>query len=94
MSRPSHPSFVCIQRFSGRIGNGFSYISVHDHMKARAHQVGQALRIEENLLHKRLETALIRLKDQKPELFTVTMQEQVNKLTVEIASSVIRWIIE
>ena len=63
-------------------------------LETRRDQVNQALAIEETLLNERLETTLIRLKDQNPELFTVTIQDQVNKLTVEIASSVIRWLIE
>ena len=63
-------------------------------LEARRNQVKQTLQIEETLLTKRLETALIRLKDKKPELFTINLQDQVNKLTVELASSFIRWLIE
>ena len=60
----------------------------------RRDQVRQTLQIEETKLNRRLETALIRLKDQKPELFKITEQEQINKLTGELATSVIRWLLE
>ena len=63
-------------------------------LETRRDKVGQALVIEENILNKRLETALVRLRDQKPELFTITIQDQVNKLTVELASSFIQWLIK
>ena len=63
-------------------------------LEAQRAQVIQALAIEETILNKRLETALSRLKDKKPELFTINLQDQVNKLTVELASSFIRWLIE
>ena len=63
-------------------------------LEARRDQVRNALQIEEITLNKRLESELIRLKDQKPELFTITKQDHVNKLTGVLATSVIRWLLE
>ena len=63
-------------------------------LEAKRDKVRQALQIEETALNKRIETALNRLRDKKPELFTITLQDQVNKLTVELASSFIQWLIE
>ena len=63
-------------------------------LQARRDKVKQALSVEETLLNKKIETALIRLRDRKPELFTITIQDQINKLTAELASSVIQWLIE
>ena len=63
-------------------------------LEKRRNQTQQALRIEETQLVKKLEVELTRLKDRKPELFTITAQEQINKLTVEIATSFFKWLIE
>jgi len=57
-------------------------------------QVKQSLQIDETKLNKKLETALIKLKDKKPELFKITEQEQINKLTAQLATSILRWLIE
>ena len=62
--------------------------------ETRRNQVKKALTVEETLLRKKIETELIRLRDKQPELFTITIQDQINKLTGELASSFIRWLIE
>ena len=63
-------------------------------LEAKRDQVKQALQIEEKIFHNKLETALIKLRDMKPELFTITIQDQINKLTLELASSFIQWLIK
>ena len=60
----------------------------------RRDQVKQALAVEETTLNRRLETAIVKLRNRKPELFTITIEDQVAKLTVELASSFIQWLIE
>jgi len=50
--------------------------------------------IEENKFRNRLETELTRLKDRKPELFYITGEEQLAKVTTQLAISIIRWLIE
>ena len=50
--------------------------------------------IEEKALRQRLELELIRLKDTKPELFEITAQDQLTKLTVELGTTFLRWLIK
>jgi hypothetical protein len=63
-------------------------------LEKRRNQTHQALRTEETQLIKKLETQLTRLKHRKPELFTITAQEQINKLTLELATTIFKWLIE
>ena len=42
----------------------------------------------------KLENELIILKDLNPELFQITGQEQLAKLTAQLGASLIRWLIE
>jgi transposase len=48
--------------------------------------------IEEDEFKKRLEKELMRLKDRKPELFFISGQEQLSKLTAQLGISLIRWL--
>lgn len=57
-------------------------------------KLSQTKLIDERTFYKRIETALIRLKNQKPELFKITEQEQINQITAQLASSFLRWLIE
>jgi transposase-like protein len=50
--------------------------------------------IEEAQFKNRLEIELMRLKDRKPELFRITGQEQLVKLTAQLGLYVIRWLFE
>ncbi len=43
---------------------------------------------------KRFPGLVFRLKNQKPELFKITEQEQINQITAQLASSFLRWLIE
>ena len=49
--------------------------------------------IEDDEFRNRLKTELVRLKHRKPELFTITGQEQLNQLTAELGISIIRWLL-
>ena len=60
----------------------------------RRQTVQQVLNIEEQALDTKLQTALYKLKDRKPELFNITLEEQVAKMAVELAGSFIRYLIE
>jgi hypothetical protein len=42
----------------------------------------------------KIETELTQLKDRKPELFQITGEEQLAKLATQLATSIIRWLIE
>jgi IS30 family transposase len=63
-------------------------------LQTRRDQTYQALQVEQTKFNKKLETELNRLKETKPELFTITLEEQINKLTGQLATSFIRWLIE
>ena len=63
-------------------------------LEARRDQVGQALRIEETQLTKKIKTELIQLKNKRPELFEITDQEQLAKLTTQLGISFLRWVFE
>ena len=49
---------------------------------------------KESIKANQVEKELRRLKSTKPELFKITEEEQMGKLTVQIATSFIRWLIE
>ena len=61
--------------------------------KRRA-QIYQALQVEETQFNKKIEKELTKLKDRKPELFTITFEEQMAKLTSQLAVSFVKWLIE
>jgi len=63
-------------------------------LEKRREQIQQALQTEELVFIQKLEASLIKLKDRKPELFIITAQEQISKLTAELAASFIRWLLE
>ena len=63
-------------------------------LENRIRPLRKTRQIEEEEFQQRLENALIRLKDSKPELFQITAQEQLTKLKVELGTSIIRWLIK
>ncbi len=63
-------------------------------LETRRNQVGQALRIEETQLTQKLEAELVQLKNVRPELFEITGQEQLAKLTTQLGLSLLRWVFE
>ena len=50
------------------------------------------MRVEEQVLNNRLHTALIRLKDEKPDLFRITIEEQIGKIAGELSGIFIKWL--
>jgi len=62
-------------------------------LQTRKEQVSKALHIEKQALNQRLYKALTRLKDQKPELFHISVEEQIAKITVQLAGSFLRWLV-
>jgi hypothetical protein len=63
-------------------------------LEQRRNQIQEALQAEEAKFNQKLETELIRLKDRKPELCTITAEEQMNHLKAQLASSFIRWLFQ
>jgi IS30 family transposase len=54
-------------------------------LQSRKRTIEKTLQIDEATLNTRLQTALRKLKDTRPELFQITIEEQIGKLTVELA---------
>ena len=57
-------------------------------------QLRKALQLDGSVFKNKLETELIILKDQRPELFQITGEEQLAKLTTQLGISVLRWLLE
>ena len=64
-----------------------------DILTTRQDEIRSVLRINEQALNQRLQTALTRLKDHKPELFHITAEEQLVKLAGELSGYFIKWLI-
>ena len=62
-------------------------------LQTRKEQVSKALHIEKQALNQKLYTALRRMKDHKPELFHITVEDQIAKITVQLAGSFLRWLV-
>ena len=63
-------------------------------LQKRRDATSQALQVEQAILTKRISTELTELKTQKPELFHITGQEQLAKLTGALFGSFLRWLFE
>ena len=61
-------------------------------LQSRKRDLENALEIDEATLNTRLQTALRKLKDTRPDLFQITLEEQIGKLAVELTGSFIRYI--
>jgi len=62
-------------------------------METRHRQLTKAMQTNETTLNNKIETRLRQLKYQKPELFHITGEEQIVKLTGELATHIIKWLI-
>ena len=63
-------------------------------LQSRREDLTKIQKTEEEVLNKRLHNALLRLKDHKAELFTITIQEQLAKITVQLTGDFIKWLLE
>lgn len=61
-------------------------------LQTRKQQVSKALHTVEQALYQKLYTVLQKMKDQKPELFYITAEEQIAKITVQLAGPFLRWL--
>jgi len=64
-----------------------------DTLATRRDTIRSVLRIEEQALNQRLQNALARLKDHKPELFHITAEEQLGKLLGELTGAFLKWLV-
>jgi DNA repair exonuclease SbcCD ATPase subunit len=62
-------------------------------LQTRKKDIEKAIQTDEATLNNRLQSALRKLKDTRPDLFQITLEEQLGKLTAELAGSFIRYII-
>ena len=61
-------------------------------LTVKREEISKVLFIEERVLYQKLYNALQRMKDQKPELFYITAEEQIAKITAQLAGSFLRWL--
>jgi len=64
-----------------------------DTLTTRRDEIQSVLGIEEQTLNQILQTTLTRLKDKKPELFRITIEEQLGKLAGELTGTFLKWLI-
>ena len=63
-------------------------------LQSRKEEVSKALQLDEVVLNTRLQTALRKLKDERPDLFQITLEEQLGKIDAALTGSFIRYLIE
>ncbi len=63
-------------------------------IQSRKKEISKALQTDEAILETRLQSSLKKLKDTRPDLFQITIEEQLGKLAVELTGSFIRYLIE
>jgi chromosome segregation ATPase len=63
-------------------------------LQSRKRDLEKTLQTDEATLNTRLQTALRKLKDTRPDLFQITLEEQLGKLAAELTGSLIRYLIE
>jgi predicted transcriptional regulator len=63
-------------------------------LNTKKKDIEKALQTDEATLNTRLQTALRKLKDTRPDLFQITFEEQLGKLAAELTGSFIRYLIE
>ena len=62
-------------------------------MKSRRTDISKALKTDEATLQQRLVVTLSKMKDEKPELFNITLEEQIGKIAAEVTTTFLRWIV-
>jgi DNA-directed RNA polymerase specialized sigma24 family protein len=63
-------------------------------LQSRKRDIEKALQTDEATLNTRIQTALRKLKDTRPDLYQITIEEQIGKLAVELTGSFIRYLLE
>ena len=62
-------------------------------LETRRKTVQQALNTEEQALDTKLQRALYKMRDEKPGLFNVTLEDQIVKMAAELSVNLLRWLI-
>jgi hypothetical protein len=63
-------------------------------LESRKRDIDKALKVDEATLNTRLKTALRKLKNTRPDLFEITLEEQLGKIAAELTGTLIRYLIE
>ena len=63
-------------------------------LQSRKEELSKALQTDEIALNARLQTALGRLRDVRPELFSITVEERLVKIAAELTVSLLRYLFE
>ena len=61
-------------------------------LQARREDVSNALRIEEEALYQKLQAALRKMKDHRPELFYTSVEEQIGKIAGLLTEVFVNWL--
>jgi transposase len=62
-------------------------------LQAKKENITEVLNLEEQTLTLKLESTLQRLKDQKPELFYISGEEQIGKMIGELTGTFLKWLL-
>jgi len=62
-------------------------------LQLRKQEITKALQTDETTLSNRIKATLREMKYRKPELFRITGEEQLTRLTGELASQILKWLI-
>ncbi|MDP6459137.1 MAG: hypothetical protein QGF78_07440 [Candidatus Bathyarchaeota archaeon] len=63
-------------------------------LESRKGDIDKALKVDEATLNTRLMTALRKLKDTRPDLFEITLEEQLGKMAAELTGTLLKYLIE
>lgn len=64
----------------------------YNSIRAKAVQASKALQLDEETLRTRIQSELVKLKQNRPELFLMSGQEQLNRFTADLATILVRWL--
>ena len=63
-------------------------------LESRKGDIDKALKVDEATLNTRLKTALRKLKDTRPDLFEITLEEQLGKIAAELTGTLLKYLNE
>jgi hypothetical protein len=63
-------------------------------LQSRKQSLEKAIQLDEAILETRLQSALRKLKNTRPDLFQITLEEQLGKIAAELTGSLIRYLFE
>jgi hypothetical protein len=62
-------------------------------MQSRQTDLSKTLQADEATLQRKLVVTLSKMKDEKPELFNIILEEKIGKIAAEITVNFLRWIV-